>query len=151
LKEIRHTIPDARLFVVGNKPHGRLDKIRQRADVEVTGYVQDVLPFLHSAAVYVAPLRMGSGTRLKLLQAMASGCAIVSTHVGAQGLNVTNGQEIVLADHTTAFAQATIALLRDPAQRARLGQAARALACNEYDWSVIVPRLVRVYEELQRG
>jgi glycosyltransferase involved in cell wall biosynthesis len=151
LKEIRHTIPDARLFVVGNKPHGRLDKIRQRADVEVTGYVQDVLPFLHSAAVYVAPLRMGSGTRLKLLQAMAAGCAIVSTHVGAQGLNVTNGQEIVLADYATAFAQATIALLRDPAQRSRLGQAARALACNEYDWSVIVPRLVRVYEELQRG
>lgn len=60
LKEIRHTIPEARLFVVGNKPHGRLDKIRQRADVEVTGYVQDVLPFLHSAAVYVAPLRMAA-------------------------------------------------------------------------------------------
>jgi glycosyltransferase involved in cell wall biosynthesis len=151
LKEIRHTIPDARLFVVGNKPHGRLDKIRQRADVEVTGYVQDVLPFLHSAAVYVAPLRMGSGTRLKLLQAMAAGCAIVSTHVGAQGLTVTNGHEIVLADHATAFAQATIALLRDPAQRSRLGQAARTLACNEYDWSVIVPRLMRVYKELERG
>lgn len=82
---------------------------------------------------------------------MAAGCAIVSTHVGAQGLNVTNGQEIVLADHATAFAQATIALLRDPAQRARLGQAARTLACNEYDWSAIVPRLVQVYKELKRG
>jgi len=151
LGEIREAVPEARLFVVGNKPHGRLDKIRQRADVEVTGYVQDVLPFLHSAAVYVAPLRMGSGTRLKLLQAMAAGRAIVSTRVGAQGLNVTPGQEIVLSDDAISFAQATIALLRDPAHRARLGQAARELVCKQYDWSVIMPRLLRIYQELGVG
>ncbi len=151
LGEIRKAAPEARLFVVGNKPHGRLDSIRQRADVEVTGFVQDVLPFLHSAAVYVAPLRMGSGTRLKLLQAMAAGCAIVSTHIGAQGLNAMPGQEIILADDATSFAQATIALLRDPASRARLGQAARDLVCKQYDWSVIWPRLLHVYGEMGLG
>jgi glycosyltransferase involved in cell wall biosynthesis len=151
LGEIRKVVPEARLFVVGNKPHGRLDSIRQRADVEVTGFVQDVLPFLHGAAVYVAPLRMGSGTRLKLLQAMAAGCAVVSTHIGAQGLNATPGHEIVIADDASSFAQATIALLRDPAGRARLGQAARDLVCKQYDWSVILPRLLHVYREMGLG
>ncbi len=151
LGEIRKAVPEARLFVVGNKPHGRLDSIRQRPDVEVTGFVQDVLPFLHSAAVYVAPLRMGSGTRLKLLQAMAAGCAVVSTHVGAQGLSAKPGQEIILADDVTSFAQATIALLRDPASRKRIGQAARDMVCKQYDWSVIIPRLLRVYGEMGLG
>jgi glycosyltransferase involved in cell wall biosynthesis len=148
LGEIRHAVPEARLFVVGNKPHNRLDGVRQRPDVEVTGFVQDVLPFLQSAAVYVAPLRMGSGTRLKLLQAMAAGCAIVSTRIGAQGLKVTSWREAILADDATSFAQGTIALLRDLTYRRRLGQAARELACREYDWSVIWPRLLKVYAGL---
>ena len=151
LGEIRKAIPEARLFVVGNKPHERLAGLRQRADVEVTGFVQEVLPFLHSAAVYVAPLRMGSGTRLKLLQAMAAGCAVVSTRTGAQGLDVTSGSEIILADDATSFAQATIALLRDPAQRSRLGKAAQNIVCKRYDWSVIMPRLLKTYQEMGLG
>ncbi|MCC7447828.1 MAG: glycosyltransferase [Anaerolineae bacterium] len=146
LPDIRKAVPEARFFVVGNKPHNRLDGVRQRADVEVTGWVQDVLPFLHSAAVYVAPLRMGSGTRLKLLQAMAAKCAVVSTRLGAQGLNVTSGHELVLADDADSFARSTITLLRDPAQRVQLGEAARDLVCSAYDWSVIVPRLIKVYQ-----
>ncbi len=151
LSEIRNAVPEARLFVVGNKPHERLDGLRQRADIEVTGYVQDVLPFLCSASVYVAPLRMGSGTRLKLLQAMAAGCAIVSTHVGAQGLDVQSGREMMLADDPETFARATAALLRDPALRQKLGAAAHTLVCEQYDWSVIVPRLLNVYQEMARG
>jgi glycosyltransferase involved in cell wall biosynthesis len=151
LSEIRKAVPDARLFIVGNKPHDRLNGIRQRADVEVTGYVQDVLPFLHSAAVYVAPLRMGSGTRLKLLQAMAAGCAIVSTTVGAQGLDVTSGQEMILADDAMSFAQATVTLLRDAALRRELAKAALRRVCDRYDWSVIVPRLLHVYQEMGLG
>ncbi|MCC7209249.1 MAG: glycosyltransferase, partial [Anaerolineae bacterium] len=117
LNTVREAVPDARLFIVGNKPHERLDAIRQRPDVEVTGYVQDVTPFLHSAAVYVAPLRMGSGTRLKLLQAMAAGAAIVSTHTGAEGLDMASGREALLADEPTDFAQAVVALLSDPQRR----------------------------------
>ncbi len=151
LGEIRKAVPEARLFVVGNKPHGRLEGLRQRPDIEVTGYVQDVLPFLHSAAVYVAPLRMGSGTRLKLLQAMAAGCAIVSTTTGAQGLNVTPGQEMLLADDKTSFAQAVIGLLHSPEQRQRLGQAAKKFVCEQYDWKVLLPRLIRVYQEMGLG
>lgn len=148
LDTIREAVPDARLFVVGNKPHDRLGAIRQRPDVEVTGYVQDVAPFLHSAAVYVAPLRMGSGTRLKLLQAMAAGMAIVSTVTGAEGLDITSGREVVLADDATAFAQAVVALLRDPQRRMALGAAAREMACRRYDWTAILPSLLAAYQEL---
>jgi polysaccharide biosynthesis protein PslH len=148
LPEVRKIIPDARLFVVGNRPHARLDKLRQRDDIEITGYVQDVLPFLQSAMVYVAPLRMGSGTRLKLLQAMAVGCAIVATSVGAQGLDVTSGREMMLADTSESFAQATVSLLRDADLRVKMGEAARKVVCDKYDWSVIVPKLLAVYKDI---
>lgn len=144
---IRESVPEARLFVVGNKPHPRLDALRQRPDVEITGYVQDVLPFLHNATVYVAPLRMGSGTRLKLLQAMAAGCAIVSTPIGALGLNVQSGQQLVLADDAATFAQAVVALLRDPARRAALANEAAALVAADYDWSALLPKLLALYEQ----
>jgi glycosyltransferase involved in cell wall biosynthesis len=110
-----------------------------------------VLPFLHNTAVYVAPLRVGSGTRLKLLQAMAAGCAIVSTHVGAQGLGVTPDEEMMLADSPEGFAQATVTLLRDPVLRKRMGQAAQRLVCEQYDWSAILPRLLKVYREMGLG
>lgn len=151
LEVVREAVPEAKLFIVGNKPHPRLEAIRRRNDVEITGFVQDVTPFLHSTALYVAPLRMGSGTRLKLLQAMAAGAAIVSTRIGAEGLNITSGQEVVLADDATAFAQATVALLRDPDRRTALGRAAQALVRQQYDWSVIMPRLLTVYRELCGG
>ncbi len=148
LGRVREAIPAARLFVVGKNPHRRLDPLRQRADVEITGYVQDVLPFLHSCTVYVTPLRMGSGTRLKLLQAMAAQRAIVSTTIGAQGLEITSGNELILADDEIGFAQNVIALLRDPARRAALGKAAQAFVCERYDWASIVPRLLHIYKEL---
>lgn len=151
LGRIREAVPEARLFVVGKNPHRRLEPLRQRADVEITGYVQDVTPFLHSSAVYVAPLRMGSGTRLKLLQAMAAQRAIVSTTIGAQGLNARPGQELIIADDVANFAQGVIGLLRDPARRETLGRAAQSFVCEKYDWSVIVPRLLKVYRELGVG
>ncbi len=146
LGQIREAVPEARLFVVGKNPHPRLAPLRQRADVEITGYVQDVTPFLHSGAVYIAPLRMGSGTRLKLLQAMAAQRAIVSTTIGAQGLEIMPGRELLIADDAAAFAQQVIDLLRDPARREAIGRAAQTFVCEKYDWSVIAPRLLAVYQ-----
>ncbi len=148
LSEIRSAVPDARLFIVGNRPHPRLAGIRGRGDVEITGFVQDVAPFLHSAAVYVAPLRMGSGTRLKLLQAMAAGCAIVSTRIGAMGLDVTSGREMILADDAGGFASAVTMLLRDPERRRAMGVAAQKLVCERYDWSALVPQMVAFYQQM---
>jgi glycosyltransferase involved in cell wall biosynthesis len=148
LDRVRQAVPTARLFIVGNKPHPRLDAIRQRPDVEITGFVQDVTPFLHAATIYIAPLRMGSGTRLKLLQAMAVGCAIVSTSIGAQGIALQNGREAIIADDALSFAQAVIGLLNDAERRAQIGAAARQLAQTRYDWSAILPCLLKVYERL---
>jgi glycosyltransferase involved in cell wall biosynthesis len=103
---------------------------------------------LHAAAVYVVPLRMGSGTRLKLLQAMAARRAIVSTTIGAQGLQAHNGVEMVLADSAADFARAVLDLLAHPERRAALGEAASAYVQAYYDWSAIVPCLLDVYEQV---
>ncbi len=148
LDRIRAEVPGARFFAVGSSPHSRLNALRERDDVQITGWVPNVNPFLYAAAVYVVPMRMGSGTRLKLLQAMAAGQAVVSTTTGAQGLHVDDGVQLRLADGEAAFAAAVITLLNDPEQRAALGQAGADYVRRCYDWSVIAPDLLRVYEEL---
>jgi glycosyltransferase involved in cell wall biosynthesis len=150
LDQVRAQLPEARFFVVGSDPHPRLDTLRERDDVHITGWVPDTLPFLHAAAVYVTPLRMGSGTRLKLLQAMAAGRAVVSTSIGALGLHATDGVELRLADSAGDFAQAVIALLQDPARREQLGQAGATYVQQHYDWAVIAPKLIAVYDQLKR-
>src|SRR5690606_23656791 len=86
LPQVRSIMPDVRLYVVGQKPHPRLEVLRDHDHIVLTGWVPEVTPYLHAAAVYIAPLRMGSGTRLKILEAMAAGCAIVATTLAAAGL-----------------------------------------------------------------
>jgi glycosyltransferase involved in cell wall biosynthesis len=147
-ERVRERVPEAKFFVVGNRPHHRLNALRDRAGVQITGWVPDVNPFLHAATVYVAPLRMGSGTRLKLLQAMAARRAIVSTRAGAQGLDVQDKVHLRLADTAEAFAAAIVELLENPAERAALGERAAAHVARCYDWSVIAPRLLAVYESI---
>jgi glycosyltransferase involved in cell wall biosynthesis len=151
LPRIRAHVPDAKFFVVGSNPHSRLTVLRDRDDVEVTGWVPNVNPFLHAAAVYVIPLRMGSGTRLKVLQAMAAGRAVVSTTIGAQGLDAQDGEQLRLADTADEFAQAVVALLNAPDQRRALGQAGMAFVQAHFDWPAIVPGLLRVYDEITGG
>jgi glycosyltransferase involved in cell wall biosynthesis len=145
---VRALIPEARFFVVGSPPHPRLNVLREREGIQVTGWVPNVNPFLHAAAVYVAPLRMGSGTRLKLLQAMSAGRAVVSTSIGAQGLQVSDGIELRLADTPDDFARAVIELLEHPTRREALGEAAARYVAAHHDWSVIVPDLLSVYDEI---
>jgi glycosyltransferase involved in cell wall biosynthesis len=149
LPRVRRAVPEARFFVVGQKPHPRLDRLRGASGVELTGSVPAVEPYLHSAALYVAPLRMGSGTRFKVLQAMAAEVPVVSTTLGAEGIDATPGREITLADTAADFAQAVIALLGDAEQRRQLARAARALVESRYDWSVIIPRLLELYPTLR--
>jgi glycosyltransferase involved in cell wall biosynthesis len=148
LPRVRARIPEAKFFVVGSQPHPRINAIRQREDVEVTGWVPDVNPFLHAAAVYVVPLRMGSGTRLKLLQAMAAGQAAVSTSVGAQGLDVQDGVQLRLADTAEDFARVLIELLEDPVQRRKLGENGAQYVHTYHGWPVIVPKLLNVYDRI---
>jgi glycosyltransferase involved in cell wall biosynthesis len=112
--------------------------VRALADehIEVTGTVADVRPFVRRASVYVVPLRIGGGTRLKIFEAMAMGQAVVSTTVGAEGLPITGGEHALIADGPRAFADAVLSLLRDSRRREALAAAARKLVVDHHDWSV---------------
>src|SRR5690606_14010977 len=95
---VQEAVPDVHLYIVGQKPHKSLESLRDAPHIDLTGWVPNVQPFLQAADVYIAPLRMGSGTRLKLLEAMAAGCAVVATTVAASGLDNTVKRSLILAD-----------------------------------------------------
>ncbi len=139
--------PDARLKLVGQRPPDEL--LAQRGPrVEVTGYVDDLRPHIASAAVLIAPLRIGGGTRLKIVEAMAMAKPIVSTVRGAEGIDVTPERDILLADDPTAFATAIGRVLLDPGLGARLGASARALVEARYSWTAAGARLEGFLAEL---
>jgi len=142
---VKVRLPQARLLVVGRNPSPRLSPLLQDPQVRVTGFVPDVRPYIARANIYLVPLRMGGGTRLKVLEAMAMGKAIVSTSLGCEGIKTT-GQELVIADSESDFAQRVIDLWGDEKRRKGLGVAARRLA-KKYDWKVITPLLEQVYEK----
>ena len=135
---------DARLRIVGRNPGERVRKLATDS-IEITGRVPSVADHLHEAAVVVVPLRIGGGTRLKIYEAMAAGKAVVSTSVGAEGLDVHHGRDVVLADNPQSFAEAVLTLLRDENLRHKYEKAAAELAA-QYDWSVIGERFGRTLE-----
>jgi glycosyltransferase involved in cell wall biosynthesis len=139
--------PGTTWAIVGQQPHRRLAHLRDVSGVTLTGRVPTILPYLARSQVYVAPLRIGSGTRLKLIEAMAAGMAIVSTTVGAEGFPVVNGEQLILADDPDSFAAAVLSLLDDIDRRVALGAAARAYA-GHYDWRRVAPLLEAVYQEI---
>lgn len=149
--EILPHVPQAHLTIVGQKPHPRIQHLPQRDNIALTGWVDSVPPYLHAADVYVAPLRMGGGTRLKILEAMASGCAIIATTIAAAGLNDDVKSALIIVDDPSDFARAVTDLLQNPARRAQMGQLARARVRAHYDWSVLIPRLTAIYEEIGLG
>lgn len=151
LPHVRRELADVRLVIVGQQPHGRLDALRADPAVALTGWVDSVQPYLRGAAVYIAPLRMGSGTRLKLLEALATERAIVATTTAAAGLLPDVRAAMRIADDAAGFAAHITELLRAPDQRAALGAQARQAVSATYDWSAIIPRLLQVYEELGHG
>jgi glycosyltransferase involved in cell wall biosynthesis len=143
---IRRQSPETRFWVVGKDPHPRLDHLAEDPSIRITGWVKDVRPYIAAGGLYVIPLRIGGGTRLKVLEAMAMGKAIVSTALGCEGFGLLSDQELVIADTPPEFAAAVLALLRDPERRGRLGRAAQRFAAASYDWTMIVPLLEQVYE-----
>jgi len=118
------------------------------AGLHLTGYVDDIRPHLARAACFIAPMRFGGGTRLKLLDAWAMGKAIVSTSPGAEGLGGVDGGDLVLAEDADAFADAVIRVLRDPALQTRLGQGGRAAVEARFSWEVIGRRMSDLYREV---
>lgn len=142
---IQELAPGVRFYIVGQQPHPRVTELGARPGIVVTGRVPDTRPYIAGAGVYVVPLRIGGGTRLKVLEAMAMGQAIVSTRLGCDGFPFVDGREVAYADEPRAFAERVVALLRDRSQAAALGRTARAFVEAHYGWDAIVPRLEALY------
>lgn len=151
LPMVQEQIPEAKFYIVGQKPHQKLANLRDKRGVAITGWVNDVQPFLRGTKVYVAPLRMGSGTRLKILEAMAAGCAVVATTIAASGMNANSRNGLLIADTPSEMTRTIITLLHDPAQGQELGATAQKYVRANYDWSVIIPHLLSAYRTIGIG
>ncbi len=149
--QVQKRIPDVRLYIVGQKPHTRLESLREKPNIELTGWVPEIRPFLHATSVYVAPLRMGSGTRLKILEAMAAGCAVIATTLAAAGLPQPVKDTMVIADNEADMTEAIVTLLQDDTRRKMLGEGAQIAIRQYYDWSLLIPRLLTSYKEIGLG
>jgi glycosyltransferase involved in cell wall biosynthesis len=143
---IKAEVPKAKFRIVGRNPVRRVQKWASDS-IEVTGLVPSVVEHLRESAVVIVPLRIGGGTRLKIYEAMATAKAVVSTTVGAEGLDVNNDRDIILADDAQAFSRAVTMLLRDPALRLRYEKAAAETAAR-YDWPAIGLRFSEVLERV---
>ena len=148
LPRIQERVPDVRFSIVGGNPSGRVQKLAEREGVVVTGRVPEIKPYFAEATVFVVPLRIGSGTRLKILEALAMGKAIVSTSVGAEGLDLRDGEEIFITDEPAAFADAVTRLLTDVPLRRQVGENGRARVEQDYDWRSIGEKLHRLYTKI---
>ena len=132
MPRIRERVPDVTLTVVGRNPYASLVELGKRdPSIIVTGRVEDVRPYMERAAAYIVPIRVGGGTRLKIYEAMAMEKPIISTTIGAEGLPVADGRELLLADTAEAFASAVVRVLTDEETAKQLGaSAARAVREN---------------------
>lgn len=137
-----------KFYVVGKNPSTLVKDLAARdARVIVTGRVDDVRPYIHRSMVFIVPLRIGGGTRLKILEAMSMCKAVVSTTIGAEGIEYTNGKNILLGDEPQDFADRVLQLLNNHQTSDELGVAARKLVCDRYDWNIIGQKLKTIYEE----
>jgi polysaccharide biosynthesis protein PslH len=142
---IRIHRPNVTLDILGDHSSKELDILRSHSGVNFIGYVQDVRPYLWRSSICVVPLFSGGGTRLKILEAMAAGLPVVSTAIGAEGLDLGPEVDIILAVGTDGFAQAITNLLGDQPRRAGISATARKRVVDLYDWSSIGPKLEKVY------
>jgi glycosyltransferase involved in cell wall biosynthesis len=145
---IQKRYPDATFYIVGNHPTEQIRRLSDQKGVVVTGYVPDIRPYFEKASVFVAPLRAGSGIQTKNLEAMAMGIPIVTTSIGAMGLEAETDTELLIADTPETFAERVIYLIENPDIRQNLANAGRKRVEASYDWQVLVNRLEQVYDQI---
>ncbi len=137
-------LPEVRLYIVGKNPEREVAALAAE-NIIVTGMVDDVRPYLSRAAVVVVPLLVGGGTRLKILEAMAMGKAVVSTTIGCEGIAARSGETIYLEDAAESFAARVVELVRDQDAAGKIGRAAREFVIEQYDWSRITAKIMETY------
>lgn len=156
--EVARRVPGARLTIIGKNPPSDLLKMSTVAkesgvtpdtSIEITGYVDDPVPYLEETAVFIVPLHAGGGMRVKIIEAWSRGLPIVSTSVGAEGTHTEHGENILLADSATSFADAVVSIFEQPALAARLAAGGRATAERDYDWRSVYRAWDDVYGRLQ--
>lgn len=145
---IRAGEPELAVTWVGRAPDAVKAQYQDRHGVRLTGYVEDIRPHVQPAACFIVPLRVGGGTRLKVLDAWAMGKAVVSTTVGCEGLDARDGENILIRDTPDGFADAVRAIVGDERLRQKLGESARRTAERDYDWEVLGRRFVSEYLSL---
>jgi glycosyltransferase involved in cell wall biosynthesis len=148
LPRIRAEFPNVSFTIIGRNPSAHVRELTAQPGIFVTGTLDDVRPAIAEGSVYIVPLRAGSGTRIKIFEALAMGKAVVSTTVGAEGLALESGRHFLAADTPHEFAQAVIRLLRDPAKRRSLGDAGRALVETNYSWAMVARQFEARCEEV---
>jgi len=146
---IEKKIPDIRVTVAGSNPQEKIKNLEYiYKNITVTGYVKDIRKYIYASTVFIAPLRIGGGTRLKILEAMALGRPVVSTSVGCEGLEVENKKNIFIADEPEKFAEYIIKLLKDKRLRRKIAKNGRRLIEKKYRWDKIVNKLDKIYQKL---
>ena len=149
--QVRGRLPGLTFTIVGRDPAPEIRELAAMPGLEVTGTIDDVRPFYREAAAAVVPLKVGGGSRLKILEAMAAGVPVVSTTLGAEGLNVKDGENILIADTDRELLDAIRSVVEDEVLRQRLSAAGRTLVSNHYDWSRLGTNLFEVYQQLLGG
>lgn len=142
---VRQRFPELRFTIVGRKPTASVTALKNQPGIDVSGTVADVRPYYENALAMVVPLHWGSGTRLKILEAMAAGVPVISTTLGAEGLDATDGQDILIADSPEEMLAAITALRDSPELRGKLTDLGRRLAVSRYDWTIPGERLFSIY------
>jgi glycosyltransferase involved in cell wall biosynthesis len=148
LPEVRRRAGAVPVWWIGRSTEDDRRQFGEACGIDLTGYLDDIRPHLGRAACYVVPLRVGGGTRLKILDAWAMGKAVVTTSVGCEGLRAVDGENALIRDDPSTFAEAVVSLIGDPARASRIGAAARATVERHYGWDAIGERLLGLYEGL---
>ncbi len=149
---VRVQIPNVKLTVVGRKPGNELLELSKRnPSIVVTGRVDDVRPFMESATAYIVPIRIGGGTRLKIYEAMAMEKPLISTTVGAEGLPVRDGAELLIADSPRSFADAVIQVLTNESLASELGKRAAKTVREKFGWSRVAGSFAEICQNVCRG
>jgi glycosyltransferase involved in cell wall biosynthesis len=146
--KVAKLLPDAILTIAGRDPKPEVRKLTQIPAVEVTGTVEDVRPYYREALVSIVPLSVGGGSRLKICEAMAAGVPVISTRLGAEGIDVKHGDNIILEDAADEFCLAIQAIAEDDQKRQQIAAAGRRLVATKYDWSILGERLAQIHRNL---